>query len=194
MSSHKVHYDACPLGHAKLETTALSTRVAVNTMRDIKSRWSDSASTSRADRRPPDRPARRGPPQASPGSAPADADSDQNTCAPMPVLRRPHDHRRNVRWPAPRPVAIANLDQDRRLMSVAALTASQPRFPSPPPRPSRRPMSSPGRPCSFDRHACARPAYPRDQTRSPSSVPLARLRATRRRADTPEPHAILKPP
>ena len=37
MSSHKVHYDACPLGHAKLETTALYTRVAVNTMRDIKS-------------------------------------------------------------------------------------------------------------------------------------------------------------
>ena len=37
MSSKKVHYDACPLGHAKLETTALYTRVAVNTIRDIKS-------------------------------------------------------------------------------------------------------------------------------------------------------------
>ena len=37
MSSQKVHYDACPLGHAKLETTALYTRVAVNTIRDIKS-------------------------------------------------------------------------------------------------------------------------------------------------------------
>ena len=35
MSSQKVHYDACPLGHAKLETTALYTRVAV--VRDIKS-------------------------------------------------------------------------------------------------------------------------------------------------------------
>ena len=32
-----MHYDACPLGHAKLETTALYTRVAVNTVRDIKS-------------------------------------------------------------------------------------------------------------------------------------------------------------
>jgi len=32
MSSLKVHYDACPLGHAKLETTALYTRVAVNTV------------------------------------------------------------------------------------------------------------------------------------------------------------------
>ena len=37
MSSQKVHYDACPLGHAKLETTALYTRVAVNTIRDVKS-------------------------------------------------------------------------------------------------------------------------------------------------------------
>jgi integrase/recombinase XerD len=37
MSSMKVHYGACPLGHAKLETTALYTRVAVNTVRDIKS-------------------------------------------------------------------------------------------------------------------------------------------------------------
>ena len=32
-----MHYDACPLGHAKLETTALYTRVAVNTVRHIKS-------------------------------------------------------------------------------------------------------------------------------------------------------------
>ena len=37
MSSKKVHYDVCPLGHAKLETTALYTRVAINTVRDIKS-------------------------------------------------------------------------------------------------------------------------------------------------------------
>ena len=43
------------LGHAKLETTALYTRVAVNTIRDVKSPWSGWASTSRADRRPPDR-------------------------------------------------------------------------------------------------------------------------------------------
>ena len=37
MSSQKVHYDACPFGHAKLETTALYTRVAVNTIRDVTS-------------------------------------------------------------------------------------------------------------------------------------------------------------
>ena len=32
-----MHYDACPLGHAKLETTALYTRVAVTTIRDVES-------------------------------------------------------------------------------------------------------------------------------------------------------------
>ena len=37
MSSQKVHYDACPLGHAKLETTALYTRVAISTIRDVES-------------------------------------------------------------------------------------------------------------------------------------------------------------
>ena len=37
MSCLKVHYDARPLGHAKLETTALYTRVAVSTIRDVES-------------------------------------------------------------------------------------------------------------------------------------------------------------
>jgi integrase/recombinase XerD len=37
MSSHKVHYDACPLGHAKLDTTAFYTKVATRTVRDIES-------------------------------------------------------------------------------------------------------------------------------------------------------------
>jgi hypothetical protein len=31
------HYDACLLGHAKLETTALYTRVATNTIREVMS-------------------------------------------------------------------------------------------------------------------------------------------------------------
>jgi hypothetical protein len=30
-----VHYDSRPLGHAKLETTALYTRVATNTIREV---------------------------------------------------------------------------------------------------------------------------------------------------------------
>ena len=32
-----MHYDSCPLGHAKLETTALYTRVAANTIREVMS-------------------------------------------------------------------------------------------------------------------------------------------------------------
>ena len=32
-----MHYDSCPLGHAKLETTALYTRVATNTIREVMS-------------------------------------------------------------------------------------------------------------------------------------------------------------
>jgi integrase/recombinase XerD len=32
-----VHYDSCPLGHAKLETTALYTRIATNTIRAVMS-------------------------------------------------------------------------------------------------------------------------------------------------------------
>jgi len=32
-----VHYDSRPLGHAKLETTALYTQVATNTIREVMS-------------------------------------------------------------------------------------------------------------------------------------------------------------
>ena len=32
-----MHYDSCPLGHSKLETTALYTRVATNTIREVMS-------------------------------------------------------------------------------------------------------------------------------------------------------------
>ena len=31
------HYGACPLGHSKLETTALYTRIATNTIRAVMS-------------------------------------------------------------------------------------------------------------------------------------------------------------
>ena len=37
MSSQKVHYDACPLGHAKLDTTARYTRVATGLIAWIES-------------------------------------------------------------------------------------------------------------------------------------------------------------
>jgi hypothetical protein len=32
-----VHYDSCPLGHSKLDTTALYTRVATSTIRKVMS-------------------------------------------------------------------------------------------------------------------------------------------------------------
>ena len=32
-----MHYDSCPLGHAKLNTTALYTRVATSTIRKVMS-------------------------------------------------------------------------------------------------------------------------------------------------------------
>ena len=37
MSSKKVHYDACPLGHEKLDTTARYTRVATGLIAKIES-------------------------------------------------------------------------------------------------------------------------------------------------------------
>ena len=30
-----MHYDSCPLGHARLDTTALYTRVATKTIREV---------------------------------------------------------------------------------------------------------------------------------------------------------------
>ena len=37
MTWENVHYDSCPLGHAKLNTTALYTRVATSTIRKVMS-------------------------------------------------------------------------------------------------------------------------------------------------------------
>jgi integrase/recombinase XerD len=37
MSSHKVHYDACPLGHANLSSTARYTRVSNRLIRQTES-------------------------------------------------------------------------------------------------------------------------------------------------------------
>src|SRR5271165_3620450 len=94
----------------------------------------------------------------------------------MPVLRRPDDHHRDVRRRTPCAIATAKPDQDRHLMIITALPASQPGFSSPPAaRRSRKPMSSRGRQPSSDRRARARPAHTRDQTRLPSSVPPPRF-------------------
>ena len=80
-------------------------------------------------------------------------------------------------------------------MTVAAHPALQPGFSSPPAaRRSRKPMSSRGRQSSSDGRARARPAYTRDQTRLPWSIPPPRLRATSPRGDKREPSASLKSP
>jgi len=71
---------------------------------------------------------------------------DRNTfaCAPMPVLRRPDDHHRDVRRSAPHALPIANPDQDRHLVIITALPASQRRSLSlPTARRSTRALTSP---------------------------------------------------
>ena len=99
---------------------------------------------------------------------------DRNTfvCAPMPVLRRPHDHRRDVRRSAPWALTAAEPDQDRHLMIIAALPASQRRFPSPPPaRRTRKLMSSRGRQSFCDRCDRATPAHLATELARPRRFP-----------------------
>ena len=68
----------------------------------------------------------------------------------------PDDHRRDVRERAPCAVATAEPDQDRHLMTVAAHSASQRRFSSPPAaRRSMTPLTSRRHRSSFDRRAGA---------------------------------------
>ena len=98
---------------------------------------------------------------------------DRNTfaCAPMPVLRRPDDHHRDVRRSAPRATprqsGSGSTPHDHRRAS----RLEPPIAFAPPARRSRRPTSSRGRQSSPDRRARARAAHPRDRTRSSSSFP-----------------------
>ena len=115
--------------------------------------------------------------------------------APMPVLRRPDDHRRDVRESRAlrgrhRRAGSGSTPHDHRRAS----RLEPPIAFAPPARRSRRPTSSRGRQSSPDRRARARAAHPRDRTRSSSSFPPPRLRATGPRSDTREPSAILKSP
>ena len=90
----------------------------------------------------------------------------------VPVLRRPHDHRRDVRRSAPWALTAAEPDQDRHLMIIAALPASQRRFPSPPPaRRTRKLMSSRGRQSFCDRCDRATPAHLATELARPRRFP-----------------------
>ena len=112
----------------------------------------------------------------------------------MSVLRRPDDHRRNLRRRAPRALAFADPDQDRHLMTVAALPAAQPRFSSPPTaRWSRKAMSSQGRRSSSKRRAHIRPSHPRPRKTPSSSLPPRTMRATGPRSPTSAPSATPNP-
>jgi len=117
-------------------------------------------------------------------------------CAPMPVFRRPDDHRRDVRRPAPRALTVAESDQDRHLMViVAALPDSQRRFPSPPAASRSRKAISSQRPQTLSRpHAQTRPSHPRHRKNSSSSLQPRTKRATRPQSPASAPAATPKSP
>jgi hypothetical protein len=105
--------------------------------------------------------------------------------ASMSLLRRPDDHRRNIRRRAFFPLAIAEPDQDRHLMTVAALPATQRLSVSllatrrnGPPLSSHRPQTL------SRRRAHAGPSYARDRTRSSPTFPSIRNGCLR----PPQPH------
>ena len=88
-------------------------------------------------------------------------------CAALPLLRRPDDHRRDVRRAAPLALAVAEPDQDRHLMTVAAHPASHRRSPSPPAA-RRNTSATPAR----GRQVLLRPRpTPRSRASSPSKTP-----------------------
>jgi hypothetical protein len=110
--------------------------------------------------------------------------------ASMSVLRRPHDHRRDIRRRAPRALAIVDPDQDRHLMIDAALlSASQCRSPSlPAARRNIRALSSTARQSFSQRRAHARPSQDPPQKSSSSSFPPRSIPAT-----SPEVPRALRP-
>jgi hypothetical protein len=116
-------------------------------------------------------------------------------CAPLPMLRRPDDHRRDVRGPASWALAAAEPDQDRHLMTVAPHPASHHRSLSPQAArrntnamPTRRPQSS------FDQSEPLAPAHRRHPRGRPSALPPKIPTATGRQRLARRPSAILKFP
>src|SRR6516162_1964723 len=112
----------------------------------------------------------------------------------MPLLRRANDHRRNVRRSAPRAIAIANPDRDRHLMIVAALPASQPRFPLSATASEQEADVRTNSPVLL-RPPRLRQARPLPRPNAPSLFALAaKTVATRHSLDKDAPSAILKSP
>ena len=105
--------------------------------------------------------------------------------ASMPVLRRPHDHHRNLRarLPAQMPPATAGRDQDRHLMMQ--------HLRSPPPK-NRSSISLARRPATI---VLAPPPHPTALLSRQSTTldPRARLRSTIVRASRPPPHSPSSP-
>ena len=115
--------------------------------------------------------------------------------ASMSGLRRPDDHRRNIRRRAFFALAVAEPDQDRHLMTVAALPATQRLSVSPPATRRSGPPLSSHRPQTLSRRrAHARPSYARDRTRSSPTCPSIRMAASGPRNRTRDPSATFKSP
>ena len=89
----------------------------------------------------------------------------------MPLLWRPDDHRRNLRRRAPRALAIADPNQDRHIMTIAALPAAQRRSSSSPTtRRSTNPMSSRPPQTLSSRRAHTRRSHPRPRKSASCSL------------------------
>ena len=107
--------------------------------------------------------------------------------APLPVLRRPDDHRRDLRRPAPCEITIPEPHPDRHLMITAALPASQPLFTPPPPpaaRRSRKTTPSQALQSFSRRRPLARRSHSPPQKGSPSSLPPRTILVTSSRSAT----------
>ena len=108
------------------------------------------------------------------------------------MLRRPDDHRRDVRRAAPFAFAIAEPDQDRQLMTVAPHPASHRRSPSPPAA-RRNTSATParGRQSSCDRGQRLAPAHRRHRKRP--AVAASDEDTERPRPPTPRSPAVRDP-
>jgi hypothetical protein len=113
--------------------------------------------------------------------------------APPPVLRRQDDHRRDVRGRAR--YALAEPDQDRQLMTVAAHPAVQTRSLSlPTARRITGALTSPSPKTHSEPRADSKSTQALDQKGWRSSVHPTRLRAAALRSDALDPTAIYKSP